>query len=278
MSFVEQLKKELYNAVKRIEGDRIAVAFSGGIDSALLAKICKSVNKEVELLTVAFSSQRDIQISSRVAKALDLPLLHRRISLGELKCSLKKVLSIIDFRRIARLENCVCFYHVFELASKNGLYTVLSANGADELFCGYHVYTREFTEEERPMKNLMKDLVETALEDKKQIDKLADLFHVQYECPLLDPVFVDFSLGVPLPLKIKSKEDDTKKHILRQAALAMGVPPSAALRPKKAFQYSSGVDKAIRKLAKEKGLTKIKAQKAGYQGRMDAYIQHLKDQ
>lgn len=276
IQIIKQLKKELYKAVEKIEANHIAVAFSGGIDSALLAKVCGNTIQNVELLTVSFSSQRDIRISSRVSKALGLPLLQRRISLEELERSLKEVLSIIEFHRIARLENCVCFYHVFKYASQKNISTVLSANGADELFGGYHVFIRQFTEKKGPMENLMEKLVETAQKDKKQIDKIADLFDIQYECPLLSKNFVDFSMSLPFSLKIKNREDKIRKHVLRKLALDLGIPRSTALRPKKAFQYSSGADKAIRKLAKEGGFTKTKAKKEGYHGKMEAYIQHLK--
>lgn len=277
MQIVEQLKKKIYKAVEDIEANHIAVAFSGGLDSSLLAKVCKDVKKKVTLLTVAFSRRRDIRISTRTSKVLELPLLHRTISPDELERSLKRVLSLIEFHRVARLENCVCFYHVFKLASNYNIHTVLSANGADELFCGYHVYTRQYTEDEEPMKNLMNKLVKTAKKDKEQIHRLAQLFNIQYECPFLSQNFIDFAGEIPLHLKIKDKEDKVRKHVLRDVALKVGVPQSAALRPKKAFQYSSGLDKAIRKLAKKKGLTKTKAKKTGHQGKMDAYIQHLKN-
>lgn len=278
MQIVEQLKKETYKAVEDIEANHIAVAFSGGLDSSFLAKVCKDMNKKVTLLTVAFGSRRrDIRISTRTSKVLELPLLHRTIPPDELESSLKRVLSLIEFHRIARLENCVCFYHVFKLASNYNIHTVLSANGADELFCGYHVYTRQYTEDEEPMKNLMNKLVKTAKKDKEQIHRVAQLFNIRYECPFLSQNFIDFAGEVPFHLKIKDKEDKVRKHILRDVALKVGVPQSAALRPKKAFQYSSGLDKAIRKLAKEEGFTKTKAKKAGHQGKMEAYLQHLKN-
>jgi len=46
-----------------------------------------------------------------------------------------------------------------------------------------------------------------------------------------------------------------RKRILRQLAKSLGVPAFIADRPKKAIQYDTGVDKALRDLARTKGLT-----------------------
>jgi len=272
----ERLKEKIYEAVKDVEAKTIGIAFSGGVDSSLLAKACKDIGKNVTLLTIGFSSRRDIEISNEVSKALGLNLFHDLISLEELEEGLKTTLDRIEFDRIVRLENCACFYYVFRLASKHGLKTVLSANGMDELFCGYHVYRDSFGDE-NAMKNLMETLIETAKKDKEETDKMAALFDIKYVCPFLSENFVDFAANIPLKFKIKSGDDEMRKHILREAALKLGVPRSAALRAKKAFQYSSGIHKAIMKLAKKKGFTKKKARTAGFSGEMEAYIQSLKN-
>ena len=271
----EQLKEKISEAVKNVETKDIGLAFSGGVDSSLLAKVCRDVAKNVTLLTVGFSSQRDIKISSDVSKALDLDIIYEIISLEELEHGLKIVLSTIDFDRIVRLENSLCFYHVFNLAAKHGIHTVLSANGIDELFCGYHIYKNSFGDE-NAMINLMYNLVETAKKDKEEIDKISTLFSIEYVCPFLSASFVDFAMKIPIEFKIKSKDDEMKKHILRELALELGVPRSAALRPKKAFQYSSGMHKAIIELARKKGFTRKDARTAGFRSEMEAYIEGLK--
>jgi asparagine synthase (glutamine-hydrolysing) len=276
MRVAERLMEKIYKAVNEIEIKNVGVAFSGGIDSSLLVKVCKDVGKKITLLTVGFSSQRDINISNRISKALDLSIFHRVIPLKELDHSLKIVLSKIEFDRITRLENCVCFYQVFKLASEHGVGTVLSANGMDELFCGYDVYRRHFTTSQIEMIDLMSSLVKVAIKDKEEIDKLGDLFSIEYLCPFLSDSFVDFAMKIPMQLKIKSEEDNVRKHILREIALNVGVPRSAALRPKKAFQYSSGIHRAIRKLAKNKGFTRLKAKNVGYSSEIEAYTENLK--
>jgi asparagine synthase (glutamine-hydrolysing) len=276
MRTTEQLKKKIYEAAREVKVKDLRIAFSGGVDSSLLAKVCKDLGKNVTLLTVGFSSLRDIRISNEVSKALGLSLFHDLIPLEELEDGLKAVLAKIEFDRIVRLENCVSFFYVFRLASNLGLDIVLSANGIDELFCGYSLYKEHFGDE-NAMRSLMETLVDTAKKDKKEIDKLSALFGIRYVCPFLSDRFVDFGMDIPLDFKIKSRDDETRKHILREVALEVGVPKSAALRAKKAFQYSSGIHKAIKKLARKKGYTRKKAKISGLRSEMEAYIRNLRE-
>ncbi len=252
------------------EGD-VGVAFSGGLDSTLLAKVCGDLGKHITLLTVCFESAKDIEVSREVAELIGFNLQYDLISLDELESGLKTVLDVIEFDRLVRLENCVCFYYVFRLASKHGLSEVLSANGMDELFCGYSSYKELFGHEDE-MTDLMKTLVEVARKDKQEMDKLALLFGVRYLCPFLSDGFVEYAMNVPSELKINSREDNLRKHIVREVAIEIGVPAAAAMREKKAFQYSSGIHKAIRKLARTKGFTRPDANVAGFSSEAKAYI------
>ncbi len=274
---IDGLVERIYEVAKSIEDDALGIAFSGGVDSSTLAVACRGLKREVTLLTIAFPESSDIDISKETAEELGLPLIWRSIPLETLEEGIKTVLGIIRFDRLALLENCVCFYYVFEAASEAGIRTVLSANGMDELFCGYDLY-RKYYGDEKALMRVMGMLVETARRDKAEVDKIAELWNVNYECPFLFDKFVEYAMGIPLDYKIRSKDDYLRKHALREAALRMGVPESAAMRRKKAFQYSSGIHKAIRKLARRRGYTRGKAKKLGYSGGIEAYIESLKSQ
>ena len=271
----EQLRQRLNQAVAEVKLDSIGIAFSGGVDSSLLAKLCVDAGKAVTLLTVGFNDERDIRAASGVAGWLGLNLCSEVVSMEELEDGLRAVLEGIEYDRLVRFEDCACFYYVFRLASKHNLRTVASANGMDELFCGYSAYKTRYGDE-GSMLSLMRNLVDVAYGDKAEMDKLASPFGVKYVCPFMSEEFVDFAMQVPLDQKITGADDDVRKHILRKAAIDIGVPPQAALKPKKAFQYSSGVHRAIKELAKKRGFTKTEAKAAGFRGIMDAYINSLK--
>jgi asparagine synthase (glutamine-hydrolysing) len=275
---VEQLEKEVYNVINDINIKNLGISFSGGVDSTLLAKVCSDLGKNVKMLTVGFSSERDLKISSEVAKLTDLKnLFQDLISLEEMEKGLKIVLRIIEFKRLVRLENAVCFYYVFRLASKHKINTVLSANGIDELFCGYSVFLREYGNE-KFMTKLMKEQVNTARRDKEEIDKLASLFGINYFCPFLTKRFVDFSMKIPLTYKIKNKDDNIRKNIFRKVALNIGLPEKTALRTKKAFQYSSGFHKALIKLSRINASNRKNVKIACFSSKLEAYLSVLKRQ
>jgi asparagine synthase (glutamine-hydrolysing) len=61
-------------------------------------------------------------------------------------------------------------------------------------------------------------------------------------------------LSIPDSLKIRSPEDGLRKLILRKASADLGLPKKIAEAPKKAIQYSTGIDKCIKKLARCRGL------------------------
>ena len=116
------------------------------------------------------ADKNDIKISRLISKKLQIPLIQLVVSPEELQYSLMATLRLITFQRISRLENCIGFFHVFKLAFNHSISTVLSANGMDELFCGYDVYRRRYTPDEIKMRTIIKRLVSTALKDKEEIE------------------------------------------------------------------------------------------------------------
>jgi len=79
-------------------------------------------------------------------------------------------------------------------------------------------------------------------------------FHgVELRLPLTDMELVHFSLSLPVNLKIESEEDGLRKRVLRRVAQLLAMPEFIVNRPKRAVQYATGVDKALRRLAKGKG-------------------------
>lgn len=141
-------------------------------------------------------------------------------------------------------------YIACETAKKDGLNVVLAGQGADELFAGYHRYLSMTLKELK--EELIKDLENMPERDLRRDKAIAKADSIELRLPYLDKDVVSIALAMPTNLKIR---EGIRKYILREIAKRKGLPEFIINREKKAIQYSTGVDKALRKIVKKKNKT-----------------------
>lgn len=242
------LKRALYDAVSgNVPEARVAVAFSGGVDSSLLAKICRDLGKQVMLLTVGFPSSHDIGFAKGIASKMGMEHKALEIDYGDFPENLRRVRQAIKCENTSHIENCIAYFYVCKLAKENSLDIVLSANGCDELFCGYDGYRRAYGGGEAAITKLMDEKIANEFTLMAEIATVAGQFGVAVRQPFLSREFIEFAKTIPVDEKIKGPDDMTRKHVLRQAALSIGVPEESAMKPKKALQYGSSIHKYFKK-------------------------------
>lgn len=254
----------------------LCVAFSGGVDSSLLGKILVLRGYDLSLISVSFWKNSEVEYVKEASKFVGGKLYQSSISLEELEKGLIHTIKTIDYDRIALLENAVGYYFIFKHTSDNGFNNVYSANGIDELYCGYDVFRRQYHETD--IDRLIEELTNIAKQDKKKIDLIAKLFEVNYYCPFLEDEFIEYSKMVPLHQKIINKEDLLRKHYIREEAIRLDLPNMIAYHEKKSLQYSSGLHRAIRQLARKNGYTNKEGKRLGYESGVEAYITLLKNE
>ena len=236
---------------------KVAVAFSGGVDSSVIAVLAKTCGIEVQLVSVGLENQPEVEFAETAAEALGLPIHLKTYKRSDVEQILPKILWLIEEPDTVKASIAIPFYWTAENASKLGSNILLAGQGGDELFGGYQRYVRDYEQlgTETIQKIMYRDLARS-YETNFQRDNQACSFHkVELRFPFVDRDVVRFSLGLPLSLKIKSAADRLRKRVLRQVACNIGLPPFIAGKTKKAIQYTTGVNKAIQRLAKRKGLT-----------------------
>ena len=241
---IENIKQAIKNTVQQ---KKIGVSFSGGVDSTLVTKLCSDLDYDVTLLTVGFSGSHDILFAKEVNEKLDLPHKILEIDPDSFTEVASKIQKEINTENLSWNENCIAFYYVSKLAQSLKIDTVVTGNGIDELFCGYNAYRDVIEQGEDKVLELMNQKLKNELQMMRAVNDIASQFNVAILQPLLSEDFITFAKTIPLSEKIYGKDDLTRKHAIRKAAIDAGVPEFSATKRKKALQYGSRIHKNLLK-------------------------------
>ncbi|GBH34338.1 hypothetical protein NZNM25_11290 [Nitrosopumilus zosterae] len=249
---MNELNKKLLENIKdsiseTVQKKKIGIAFSGGVDSTLISKICYNMNYDVVLLTIGFSESHDILFAKQVNEYLKYPHHILEIDSKTFPDVSLKIKQKIQTENLSWNENCIAFYYVSKLANRLELDTVITANGIDELFCGYNAYREAFSEGESKIHEVMITKLNNELKMMKAVNLIASEFGVKILQPLLSSKFIEYAKTIPISEKIHDSEDLYRKHIIRKLASDIKVPELSCTKRKKALQYGSKIHKALLK-------------------------------
>lgn len=243
-----RLKEALIKSVeKRVEGlSRVGIIFSGGVDSTILAKICKDMGVETELYTVGNENSQDVKFAKKAAAHMSLPLHIKTVDETLVRGYTEPVLNAIEEFNVMKLGVGMPSYLASEMAHANGLKVMLSGQGADELFGGYNRYLQFYHEKgEKAQEDLKNDVLNLYHVNLQRDDSVTMKNSVELRVPFLDMEVVDLAMQIPMKYKINGKDDKLRKSILREVAADIGVMDDIVKRPKKAAQYGSGIHKIL---------------------------------
>lgn len=243
-----QLLEKIKSAIsENVSENKIGIAFSGGVDSTLVSKICNDMGYETTLLTIGFHDSHDILFAKEVNSILNYKHHVLEIDPETFPKTASDIGKKIRTENLSWNENCIAFHYISRLASELGLDTVITANGIDELFCGYNAYRDAFSQGEDKIIEVMDEKLDNEIEMMKAVNLVASEFGVSIQQPLLSKSFIEFAKTVPVSEKIHDSEDLYRKHIIRSLAKDVGVPEISCNKRKKALQYGSRIHKALLK-------------------------------
>jgi len=259
-----EIKELLIGSVeKRIRGlSRVGIIFSGGVDSTTIAKISDDLGVDTTLYTAGHETSSDINFAKRTAADMGLPLKIKTLKVNDVKMYTQLVLNAIEEYNIMKLGVGMPSYVTSEMARSDGVKVVMSGQGADEIFAGYHRYVQLYIDNgEKLQEDLVEDVKNLYHVNLQRDDAVTMANSVELRVPYLDPELVEMALNVPIKYKLDNGKEDLRKCILREIASDIGVPSEIVRRPKKAAQYGSGIHKILVKkvLRDENYKNKLKA-------------------
>jgi len=233
---------------------KATIAFSGGIDSLLIAHYLQKNNVKLELIWTGMEDQPEQSIAQEAADHLDLRLHIDTHTPEQLEETLDTIITSIEEPDPVKTGIAYPFHWTSKKTYELGYTTMYSGNGADELFAGYKRYHEKYLRGEDPSQDIYQDISNSYLQNFHRDTKTCLDQDTRLLLPFTHPHLIEYGLSIPMKQKLPDNRQEPRKKILRKLALNQGIPEKLANRPKKAAQYSSGVNKTLTKIAKKQGM------------------------
>ena len=211
-----------------------SIALSGGLDSSILASCIKDKKVKAFALIAKDFSSTDLVYAQLVAQSNDLNLDIISATVEELLFAAEQTIKILKVFNPIEIRNNIVVYLTMKTAKDSGCESIMTGDGADELFAGYNFFKR------LTGKELDKDLERIWSVMHFPSRSISESIGISLHTPFLDEKVSEYAKKIPSDLKIR--EEKGKKYgkwILRKAFENI-LPESIVWREKNAMQDGSG--------------------------------------
>jgi asparagine synthase (glutamine-hydrolysing) len=208
---------------------------SGGLDTSILAVIASKFISP-KSVTVAFqnSSAPDVGYAILMASKLGLEHIIHVFNEDKLYDAIATVVKTMKSFDPMEIRNSVTIYVGLKVAKENGISTILTGDGSDELFAGYSfLFGLEREKLDLELKKMWNVMVFSSL-------PLAKSLGIEAKLPYLDQDFKDFAMKLDSQYKIQTENGRTYGKWILRKAFEKNLPREVAWRVKTPIEYGSG--------------------------------------
>jgi len=233
---LDNFSKGLYNVLEESCNSCKSnlISLSGGLDSTIIAYFLKEKKpKSISIITEDFVST-DLTYCQMVSKQMKLPLSIFNVKTAIILEAIEETVKILKNFNDIEIRNNVVMYLAIKWAKENGEKSIITGDGADELFAGY---------------NFLINKPENQLED--EIKRVCSIMHfptqkigkalgIRIESPFLDDKVIEFAKTVPVDLKVKNEKGKRYGKWILRNTFDEFIPQQIAWRGKSPMQEGSG--------------------------------------
>ena len=228
----EQCMRILTNAVNECKSDWIAL--SGGLDSSILAHLRKDQKPQTMTIITKDFLGTDLTFAQIIAKHLGLNLSLIQVSMEDVLDSINETIKILGNYNDIEIRNSIVPYIYLTTLKKKGVDSVITGDGADEVFAGYNFLLKKSDEEIGEELKRIKKIMHFPSKD------IARSLNMKVETPFLNEELIKFSDDIEISKKINAKDGEKfGKWILRET-FEKYLPNNITWREKSPMQDGSG--------------------------------------
>lgn len=210
------------------------IALSGGLDSSILANFIKKRKTHgIAIISKDFVST-DLTYCQIISKETNIPLTIYNATTSEILDAVEKTIKILKNFNDIEIRNNVVMYLAIKWAKENDYKSIITGDGADELFAGYNFLVN------KPENELDVEIKRVCSIMHFPSQNIGKELGIKIESPFLNDELIKIANEIPSNLKIKQeKETRYGKWILRKT-FEKYIPVQIVWRKKSPMQDGAG--------------------------------------
>ncbi len=233
---LEEVSKNLYKILEEscssCKSDLISL--SGGLDSSIIAYFLKERKpKTVAVIAEDFVST-DLTYCQMISKEMQLPLSIYNVKIAEILEAVEETIKILKNFNDIEIRNNVVMYLAIKWAKENGEKSIITGDGADELFAGYSFLINKHEDE------LEEEIKRVCSVMHFPTQKIGKALGITIESPFLNDSVIEFAKKIPANLKVREESNKRQGKWILRKTFEKYLPKQIAWREKSPMQNGSG--------------------------------------
>lgn len=210
------------------------LALSGGLDSSIIAFFLQNRIRQAIAVTAKDFVASDLTYCQLVAKNFGVNLEIIMPSTEELLSAIEETIKILEIFNDIEIRNSIVMYIAISSIKKMGFTSIISGDGADELFAGYSFFLKKNENE------LQKDLERIWEIMHFPSKKIGDSLGITVETPFLNQKVMDFAKTIHVNLKVREHEGKKYGKWILRKLFEDKLPRTIVWRDKSPMQDGAG--------------------------------------
>ncbi|MBI1662994.1 MAG: asparagine synthase [Nitrosopumilus sp.] len=233
---MDNTSKELYDVLKEScnSCESNLISLSGGLDSSIIAYFLKDRKLSTLAIIAEDFVSTDLTYCQLVSKEMELPLVIYNVKTAEILEAVEQTIKILKNFNDIEIRNNVVMYLAIKWAKDNGEKSIITGDGADELFAGYNFLVHKSEEELEAEINRVCSIMHFPTQE------IGKALGIEIESPFLNEKVIKLAKSIPANLKVNTENEKRHGKWILRKTFESYLPGQIVWREKSPMQEGSG--------------------------------------